>query len=340
MNVLRRNPYIERIASVLALVLPAVLIQVPKQAAQSFEQQEATPPEPTLVRPRTDDSQPRMTPQEIRRYDAVKTLIDWTPEQTRSVPELRELEPAESQQDLPGILRAVGECVAAFFEDFPNTSSMEEVRSGPCGGGVLHKCGVTFKAKFNYLVVPRTEGSQLMGEYRTDAKGVPIDYRSLGHAQTVLTYGFTTVPLQHFHPLNQMASRFRYFGRQMIERRETDVVGFVEVPGKYPRPTEWRHGNSVVPLFIQGLAWIDSTTYQVLRIQTYLLAPPPDLGLESAVTRIEFSAVQLREASAFWLPTKVVVDIWFNRRHLRSIHRYSNFKVFRVETRIGPMVEQ
>ena len=285
-----------------------------------------TPAEQKL--PQAEDSQPHLTPQEIRRYDQVQTLIDWTPEQSHApLQELRELQPAQSQQDLPAILRAVGERVAGFFEDFPNTISTEEVRSGPCGGAVLHKCGVTFKDKFNYLVVRRTEGGQIMGEYRTDAKGRPLDYRSLGNGD-ILTYGFTTVPLQHFHPLNQMTSRFRYFGRQMVGRQEMDVVGFVEIPGKYPRTTELRHGNVVVPLFVQGLAWIDPTTYQVLRIQTDLLAPPPNLGLERAVTRIEFSPVQLREASAFWLPTRVIVDMWLHHRHFRNIHRYSNFKVF------------
>ena len=51
-----------------------------------------------------------------------------------------------------------------------------------------------------------------MDEYRTEAKGRPIDYRSVRHGQ-ILTWGFVTAPLQHFHPQNQMARRFRYFGR-------------------------------------------------------------------------------------------------------------------------------
>jgi hypothetical protein len=68
-----------------------------------------------------------------------------------------------------------------------------------------------------------------MTEYRTDAKGRPIDYQRLRLGQ-ILTYGFATGPLQNFHGEYQIASRFRYFGRQMVEQQMTDVVGFAEIP--------------------------------------------------------------------------------------------------------------
>jgi putative NADH-flavin reductase len=58
----------------------------------------------------------------------------------------------------------------------------------------------------------RTEAKGRPVDYRTEARGRPIDYRSLRHGQ-MLTWGFVTAPLQHFHPQNQMARRFRYFGR-------------------------------------------------------------------------------------------------------------------------------
>ncbi len=338
MNLLRRSADHARLASVLVCAFAAVLIHGAGHAmGQTLQQPGATPSE-------TKPSQvlapsPLLTPQEMRRYENVQTLIDWTPEQIRALPELRGLEARESRQDLPAILRAVGEHVDAFFEDFPDTSSTEQVRSGPCDNPSSDRCRVKFRDKFSYLVITNPRGGdQPLGEYRSDAKGRPIDYRRLGNGKVILTYGFTTAPLQHFRPQYQEGCRFRLFGRQSVMGREADVVGFTEIPGRYPQPTEFRRGNAVVPLFLQGIAWIDAKTYQILRIQTYALPPPPGVSLEKETTRIEFSAIPLREATAFWLPTTVVVDVWLDHRHFRNIHTYSNFKLFRVETRIGPAV--
>jgi hypothetical protein len=89
-------------------------------------------------------------------------------------------------------------------------------------------------------------------------------------------------------------------------------------------------------LLVQGLAWIDATSHEMLRIQTDLLAPRPDMGLEKMTTVIEFSSVRLPETTArFQLPTKAVVDVTLDGPKFQSIHEYSDFKLFRVESRIG-----
>jgi len=341
MTVLRRNVGHPWRARVLPGALTAVvMLGADLVPGQNSPAQQTVRADPASVYPQSVESPVRMTAREVQRYDAAKTLIDWTPEQIRDHPDLQGLQPAENQQGLPEILRAVGERVSKLFEDFPNMTSTEEVRSGPCDEGLRKKCRATYRGKFNYLVVRRTEGEPLMGEYRTDLKGRPIDYRRIGRGRIFLTYGFTTTLLQHFHPQNQRACRFRSFGSQNAGGKETDVVGFVEIPGKYPWPTELSHGNAVAPLCLQGLAWIDTTTYQVMRIETFLVAPPPDGDLESETTQVEFSEIQLHRTAALWLPTEVMVDVWVHHHHLRNVHRYSQFKLFEVETRIRPVEEK
>jgi hypothetical protein len=342
MNLVHRSAC-QRRPNVVTWALTVLLLLASKPAAsQGSRPQQTAPVNPASARAQTGNSLPGLTPQELQRYDQAKTVMDWTPEQIRDVPELQDLQPAQSQQELPAILGAAGERVSALLDDLPNMASMEEVRSGPCDEGLRKKCRVTYRGKFNYLVlVHPTESNQLMGEYRTDLKGRPIDYRNLGHGRILLTYGFTTTPLRHFHPQNQASCRFRDFGRQSAGGQMTEVVGFVEIPGKYPWPTEWRHGNAVAALYLQGLAWIDVTTHQIVRIETFLVTPPADGDLESLKTRVEFSAIQLRQASsALWLPTEVVVDVSLHHHHFRNVHRYSTFKTFQVETRIGPAEEK
>jgi hypothetical protein len=280
-----------------------------------------------------------LTPEEIRRYHKAQTLIDWTPEQIRTRPELRKLQLAESQGDLSLILQKTGETVAALFGNFPNTTSTEKVQAEVCSGG-SGLCYTTARYSFRYLLVVRAgEGARFISEYRTDEKGKPVDFEHLEY-MPMLTSGFVSTAL-HFHPRDQTFCRFRYFGRQKLRGRQAEVVGFAQMPGQDPPATEFAVGDRSAHLLVQGLAWIDARSHEILHIQTDLLAPRPDLGLEKATTRIDFSAIHLRDLpAALRLPVKVTVDLWWFHRHLRNIHEYSGFKLFRVESHISPVAEK
>jgi len=326
--------HVRRAILFLVLGLSPLLARAPEELGLQVSQAEKSPSQSSPPEARPDAEAP--------------TLIDWTPEQVRARPELRKLQLAESQQDLPKVLREVGDRVAAFFDSFPNTTSTEEVQSGQCNPE-KETCAVTFKARYQYLLIGRTAaGQRAMDEFRADKNGRPIEYQPdsqrLAHVP-ILTSGYAAAPLLHFHPRNQMASRFRYFGRQRLRGEVADVVGFAEIPGKYCCPVRYSLKDKEATLFVQGLAWVDATTHQILRIQTELVAPRPDLGLERQTTRTEYSSVRLPEvATAFWLPTDVLVDIWLRRGtrplRVRNIHRYSHYKLFRVESRITPVSEK
>ena len=88
---------------------------------------------------------------------------------------------------------------------------------------------------------------------------------------------------------------------------------------------------------MQGLAWIDAETYQTLRIMTWLLAPRMDLSLSTQISTVDFYPVQpIGMDRTLWLPRDVNVWAVYRGVGIRNIHRYSNFKLFRVESTIKP----
>jgi hypothetical protein len=206
------------------------------------------------------------------------------------------------------------------------------------------------------------DGGQTFEEYRTDPQGNEINYNTL-KGSPPLTSGFT-LSLLYFDPHNQVACRYRYFGRQMVGEQETDVVGFAQIPERNLRLAYFYDGKRTVPLLFQGLAWIDHRTHEILRLETDLLSPPPHTSLQRETTRIDYAPVQLPEvAKAVMLPNKVVVDMWQSVnvlkqaagfvggnhhrvivedpsvdgqyvQHCRNIHSYSDYKLFRVESKI------
>jgi hypothetical protein len=73
-------------------------------------------------------------------------------------------------------------------------------------------------------------------------------------------------------------------------------------------------------------------------MRTDLLAPRADIGLERETTDTEFGEVRLAElATPLWLPHTVDVTIEWNGEIFRNQHRYTNYRMFRVESTIGPI---
>lgn len=289
-----------------------------------------------IVNPRSlthAESPQALTPEEVRIYRKAHTVVDWTAKEIRSQGELKRLQPSDSQRNLSVILQKAGERVEALLNNFPNITATELVQSETFReqGNPL---ALNFTGKFRYLLVRGTAaGGEALHEYRTDDKGNPLDPADI-QAVGLLTTGFTLSVL-YFDAHNQGACRYRYFGRQMLGTRQTEVVGFAQTPGGNLVMAHFSVGDRTVQVLFQGLAWIDAGSHEVVRLQTDLLAPPPKVGLQRESTRIDFAPIHLADTSAaVWLPTRVWVDAWRNSVHCRTVHKYSDYKLFRVESRI------
>jgi hypothetical protein len=306
-----------------ALVSSFLLAAVSTGAVWAGPQQPAAPPQGS-------ESGIKLTPSEIVLHEFVPTLINWTPQQIRDCPTLHKLRPAGSQDRLPMILERAGQTGTVTFQDFPQIA---------CDEGVISEVGSPPKKKqqkFRYIVIPRPVGdTRVLEEYRTDPEGKPPEKFNLGDL-FMLTSGFASSWL-YLSPAEQHDSRFRYFGIQAIRNRECHVVGFAQDPARARRVGELRIGDSNASTLAQGLAWIDTQTFQILRVMTWLLAPRLDIGLTSEISTVDFNPVQPSGSErVLWLPRDVNVWVLYRGVAVRNTHHYSNFKLFRVESTIKP----
>jgi len=274
-----------------------------------------------------------MDPREREYYGTVKAVVDWSPsELVKALPELKGLATAQSQEELAMLLRKVGENVAAFFRDFPNTTSVEKIRQERF---LLHQTVPESQEQtYHYLMLAGPENRPMSGlqEYRTDQRGRRVDLRGMAQTSSILTSRFVSCPI-YFHPLHQDGSAFRYLGRQLIDKRETYVVAFAQRPAATRLAERVGNGGKTAAVLLQGVAWVDPTTYQIIRMRTDLLAPRPDIHLERQSTEIRFAQVHFKTLpGAFWLPGEVVVTVNIHGQIYRNTHRYSHFRLFKVET--------
>ena len=254
-------------------------------------------------------------------YDGEKIV-----ELVKAVRELKGIEPAAGRDELPLILRKVGDNVEAFLHNFPNTTSVEEIRQQ-----TLERPGESSSHRFNYLALAAEKSPTRLQELRQDSGGHTVDaQKQLGG---VVTLGFASMPLV-FYPDFQAGADFRLLGRQLLERRETYVIGFAQRLDASELGGSMKLGGRPKAFLMQGVAWADSATYHILRMKAWLL--PTDAARMSAadvVTDVDFAEVRFKQnPQPFWLPRDVEVTVVWNGRTYTNRHHYSDYRLFSVQS--------
>jgi len=243
--------------------------------------------------------------------------------------DLEKIEPAGDQVKLDSLLSAVGGNIQELFQKFPNTSSLEKIhqekldRNGKSAGSL--------NQKFRYLcLIPTSQWGPATDEYRADSTGHLAYPKGLSE-NYMLTSGFVAAPLV-FHPIYQPGSTFRLLGRQKIKGRDAYLIAFAQDPKRSRMYGSFTCDGKTRETYYQGVVWIDSATYQILKLRSELLMPLPIVKLQAETTQIEFNEVHFKSiAEGFWLPAKVTVTIDWEGRTLRNEHDYSDFAVFNVD---------
>ena len=248
------------------------------------------------------------------------------------IPELKTLQPAPDQQELPVILQKMGRSVDGFVRDIGDLIAHEDITQEK-----LNPRGNIKKEHIqdNYLILHHGYEWGASSEYRMDDKGNRLGPIGLekgylvtsGHALSCI--GFSTVA--------QSGSRFRYLGEETIDSREAYVLGFAQQLGEATFVTTMRGtGGTDVDMLTQGVLWVDKNSFQIIRMRTDLLAPSNELQIDRLTTEMTFGEVQLPDVpNPLWLPSNVDVYIEINKQKFRNVHHYTNYRRYRVSVKIG-----
>lgn len=254
-------------------------------------------------------------------------IDDPLPDLQRAVPELEGLEPALSQQKLNFILARVGDKCTELLQHTPNVIASEAVitRVPPVS---------KWRQKFEYLLLSRQgDSGRVLQEYRMDnQRSGAADHAVEGpYAQ-----GFASMWVRLF-PGNRSESRFRYLGDHEIDKHRTFVLAFAQIPELVKFPAEFHLQGTQITILYQGIAWIDSSDFRIVRMREDLLAPRPDAYLNIFSATIRFDEAHIaKNASPMWLPEEAIVEWEFKGQHVQQRHIYSHYRLYAVKTRILP----
>jgi hypothetical protein len=273
---------------------------------------------------------------DLRLYANAKPYLEEPTEKLiAQIPELQGLRPAADQQPLLLILSSTGHVVEAYFHNLIDLIAHEDVdREVLKANGTIKR---QQHEKYDYLILlHRDEFPSRVEEYRITADGNRVDQGGSGAGFPITTgFAFNCI---HFFPDFRSDSTFRYLGEQDFDSRKTFVVAFAQQPSKARSLDSVSIGGlPSAAVLLQGIAWIDQSNFQILRLRSDLLAPRPDLHLSRETTEVTFSEFQLHDLpNPLWLPHKVTVSSEYGGQSYLNQHLYSSYRRFRVAVKMLP----
>jgi tetratricopeptide (TPR) repeat protein len=186
------------------------------------------------------------------------------------------------------------------------------------------------KRKFDYVVsIQMLQGRYLnVEEYRNGAGGSSADFPG-----GVATNGLPALVLI-FHPANAVNFEMACEG---LSRRSTGLAWQVHFKQRADRPNtvrKYRIGadGPAYPVALKGRAWISADTYQIVRLETDLVAPVPQIRLVADHTEIEYGPVKFKDGAVnMWLPQSAEVFYDWRGQRIHRRHSFSHYMLFGVE---------
>jgi len=185
--------------------------------------------------------------------------------------------------------------------------------------------------KFNYVVSIQEvrPGILNVDEYRDGGpfyEGFPGGTATLGLPSLVLI----------FHPYSAVNYEMTCEGLAHWNGGLAWQIHFRQRRDKPSRDRRYRFGESgpSYPVALKGRAWIAADTFQIVRLETDLVAPLPEIRLVADHTVIEYSAVHFRKRNVdMWLPLTAEVFYDMKGRRIHRRHSFSNYMLFSVDDR-------
>jgi tetratricopeptide (TPR) repeat protein len=196
----------------------------------------------------------------------------------------------------------------------------------------INKFGVAAyseKRKFDYLVSIQEvkRGFLSVEEYRNSG-GSSADF-----PDGVATNGLPALVLI-FHPYNAMNFEMTCEGLARWNGGLAWQVHFRQRSDKPNTIKTYRIGadGPSYPVALKGRAWISADTYQIVRLETDLIAPMPQIRLVADHAAIEYGPVKFSKGNvSMWLPQSAEVYFDWKGRRVHRRHSFSNYLLFAVD---------
>ena len=228
--------------------------------------------------------------------------------------------PSEKVTDEAG--RHVGE----LAEDLARFSAIEELfhqNLDPYGNPIR-----TETRKYNYVasISEPEPGFLAVDESRADK----IDLQ--GYPDKIASTGFATLALV-FHPHMRPNFDMTCEGLGDWHGQASWVVYFKQRDDKPNRMHGYKMGTTIYPVKLKGRAWITADKFQIVRIESEMVRPMPEINLLSEHQVVEYGPIRFeKKNTSLWLPKSAEIYFDFRQHRYYRRHSFDHYMLFSVDT--------
>jgi tetratricopeptide (TPR) repeat protein len=183
--------------------------------------------------------------------------------------------------------------------------------------------------KFDYVasISEVRPGFLSVDEYRNERYGL---YDLPDH---IVTSGFVTLALI-FHPDMRDNFQMTCEGLGEWQGQATWLIHFRQRDDKPSRIQNYTFGAEAYPVKLKGRAWITADKFQIVRMESELVSPVPQLSVEHQI--VEYGAIHFNKQNVdLWLPKSVDLYLEFNRHRYHRRHSFDHYMLFSVNSEPG-----
>ena len=223
------------------------------------------------------------------------------------------------------IVEMTGKRVEEFVDDVSRIAAIEHLLHEQLDemGDALTKETRTF----NYVAAfaESKQGSIAVDEYRQEHLGLS-DF-----PDQISSSGFATLALV-FHPKMRGSFEMVCEGLGELRGQPTWLVHFKQREDRPAQMHDYRVGGELYSLKLKGRAWITANKFQIVRIESELVSPVPQIRLAGEHQVVEYGPVPFtKRKMELWLPQSAEIYLDFRRHRYYRKHSFDHYMLFAVD---------
>ncbi len=224
------------------------------------------------------------------------------------------------------VLHLAGERVKELVDDLAKFDAIEDVYHEDVDQEGIPKKNVTLRFDYVASISEPTPGRFLVDEFRSGRSGTE-DF-----PDQIATRGLPTLAFI-FHPDMRDDFDMSCEGLGTWNEKATWLVHFQQRADKPHRIQDYIINGRVYPVSMKGRAWISADTFEIVRLESDLMAPIKEIQLLSQHQAVDYAPVQFpKTKTQLWLPQQAELYFDFRKHRYFRRHSFSHFMLFSVDT--------